>query len=155
MLLIRFLYNVLPVFILCSAVLFTERETAAAEVNTSYSVAEKYGYLSQSDINNYRKIFALQKKERWQDADKVIAKLDDTVLMGYVLYQRYVESATWKTKAAEAKSWLSKYYDLPIAGSMYDLTVKKGTVLSIPRPPNIDNIPSGSCSSQRQSRRWR
>jgi len=144
---IRFFRNISSVFMLCSAVLSFCGESFAAEESSLPSVAESYGYLSQADVNNYHKIFELQKKERWQDADKVIAKLDNNVLMGYVLYQRYVESATWKTKEAESKNWLNRYYDLPVAGSVYDLAVKKGAKLSMPRPHNTDNIPAGSCSS--------
>lgn len=106
----------------------------------------RHGYLSDTDIANYNKIFALQKKERWLDADKVIAKLDDKVLLGYVLGQRYLESATWKTKSAEAKEWLGKYSDLPFAGKIYDLGKKKGATFKIKRPKDIDNIPAGSCS---------
>jgi soluble lytic murein transglycosylase-like protein len=143
------LHRILSVFLLIAAMLIAAEEKgfAAADSSPLSPAALRYGFLSESDVNNYHKIFALQKKERWQDADKVIKKLENDVLMGYVLYQRYMESATWKTKAAEAKSWLKKYSDLPIAGSIHDLATKKGTKLSVPRPANIDNIPAGSCSS--------
>lgn len=126
-------------------ILSVEFVCAASSVTSPAAI--RYGYLSEDDIDNYKKIFALQEKERWKDADKVIKKLENDVLMGYILYQRYKESATWKTKSAEAKEWLNKYSDLPFAGSMYDLAQKKGAKLTSPRPSNVDSIPAGSCSS--------
>ena len=49
-----------------------------------------------SDVKNYKKIFELQEKGRWKDADKVIKDIKNDTLMGYVLYQRYM-SPYYKT----------------------------------------------------------
>lgn len=107
----------------------------------------RHGFLSAGDIELYKKIKALQEKERWQDADKVIAKLDNKILMGYILGQRYLESATWKTKSKEAIAWMNKYSDLPIAGRIYELGKMKGASFTIKKPKDVDTIPSGACSS--------
>ena len=45
--------------------------------------------LYSKDIENYKKIFSLQEKGRFTEADKVIKNIKNDTLMGYVLYQRY------------------------------------------------------------------
>ena len=101
---------------------------------TARIIVLRHGFLSASDIELYKKIKTLQEKERWQDADKVIAKLDNKILMGYILGQRYLESATWKTKSKEAIAWMNKYSDLPIAGRIYELGKQKGASFTIKKP---------------------
>ena len=44
--------------------------------------------LSKNDAGLYTQIFDLQKGGNWRAADKLIAQLDDKLLMGHVLYQR-------------------------------------------------------------------
>ena len=45
--------------------------------------------LSEDDRARYREIFALQEKGKLSAAAKIIAKLDDKILMGHVLAQKY------------------------------------------------------------------
>ncbi len=118
--------------------------TLTAELNP---IIEKYSVLGQDDIDRYLKVYALQEKERWLEADKIINRIENKILMGYVLKQRYLNSATWKTRRKEAENWLKNYSDLPFAGKMYDLGIKKGAKFTAKRPKDIDNIPAGSCSS--------
>jgi soluble lytic murein transglycosylase-like protein len=80
--------------------------------------------LYDKDIKLYRKAFALQKNGKIEEADKLLKKVDNKVLMGYFLYHRYM-SPYYKTKYAEAKNWLNKYSDLPIANKVYELAKMK------------------------------
>ncbi len=144
---IKFLHRVLPVILFFVAFSWQTETVAVVNSDDSSVAAIRYGFLSDEDIKNYQKIFELQKQERWQEANKLIQKLDHDVLMGYVLYQRYMESVSWKTKETEAKSWLDKYSDLPVAGDIYDLASKKGMNMPMSRPQNMDDISAGSCSS--------
>ncbi len=85
------------------------------------------------DVKNYKKIFELQEKGRFKDADKVIKDIKNDVLMGYVLHQRYM-SPYYKTPFKEIKEWLTKYYDMPNANNIYKLGLQKGAKKELRRP---------------------
>ncbi|MBD5405785.1 lytic transglycosylase domain-containing protein [bacterium] len=89
--------------------------------------------LYDSDVKNYKKIFELQEKGRWADADKSIKKIKNDSLMGYVLYQRYM-SPYYKTPFNEIKEWLNKYSDYPNAMDIYNLGLKKGAKKELKKP---------------------
>ena len=137
-----FLFSFL--FLACSLV---NPMANASQIDAIIFLTDKYKILSTEDVQKYKKIYELQKKERWTDADKIIKNLQNNLLMGYVLKQRYLNSATWKTRKKEAENWMKKYSDLPFAGKIYDLGLKKGAKYNFKRPKDIDNIPAGSCSS--------
>lgn len=82
--------------------------------------------LYDKDIKLYKEAFSLQKQGKIIEADKLLKKVDNKVLMGYFLYHRYM-SPYYKTKYSEAKNWLKKYSDLPVANKVYELAkVKAG-----------------------------
>ena len=89
--------------------------------------------LYDSDVKNYKKIFELQEKGRWADADKSIKKIKNDSLMGYVLSQRYM-SPYYKTPFKEIKEWLNKYSDYPNAMDIYNLGLKKGAKKELKKP---------------------
>ena len=110
-----------------------------AWADTSVSV------LSPQDKNLYLEIFEKQEKEDWKAADKLIKKLKDTRLMGYVLADRYF-SKTWVTKASEIEAWFKKYSDHPQALRMYALGEKKKARLSQKKPVPVYGNRSGTCT---------
>ncbi len=101
--------------------------------------------LTLSDQELYQNIFALQEKERWSDADKKIAALQNKSLMGHVLADRYF-SATYRTKASEIEKWFKSYADHPQAIRMYTLGQKKKAKLPKRKPKPIYGSSSGTCS---------
>ncbi|MGV3278709.1 transglycosylase SLT domain-containing protein [Rickettsiales bacterium LUAb2] len=81
--------------------------------------------LSDNDLQLYYRIFTLQKqKSNFKEADKLINQLNDKSLLGYVYYDRY-ESKSYVASSAELKSWMNKYYDLPVASDIYNLLKRK------------------------------
>ena len=46
--------------------------------------------LYEKDINNYKKIFELQKQNKLQEVKKIIPEINNDVLMGYVLKNLYL-----------------------------------------------------------------
>lgn len=82
--------------------------------------------LSEADADRYRLIFALQEDGRWSEADRLIAALGDDVLMGHVLYQRYMHPSAYRSTYQELRDWLARYADLPDADRLYALAVKRG-----------------------------
>ena len=59
--------------------------------------------LSEMDAALYREIFKLQEVGKWRSADKRIAELSDQVLIGHVLYQRYMHPTAYRSKYKELK----------------------------------------------------
>lgn len=89
------------------------------------TAATPLGILSTADRDRYARIFDLQHDARWKQADKLIAQLDNKILMGEVLYQRYMAPKGYRSKYSELKDWLAKYNDLPGARRVYRLALKR------------------------------
>lgn len=81
--------------------------------------------LSSADVERYQQIFALQQDKKWKAADKIIAKLDDDLLMGRVLSQRYLHPTGWRSTYKQLRNWLQDYNDHPAASRIYWLSKKR------------------------------
>lgn len=81
--------------------------------------------LSEADAALYREIFSIQESGKWRTADKQIARLSDRVLMGHVLYQRYMHPTAYRSKYKELKDWMAAYADHPGAMRVYRLALKR------------------------------
>ncbi len=114
-----------------------------------YSIAAEK-VLSDNDVAIYSAIFDLQADEKIAAAQKLEKDLENKILMNEVLYQRYI-SDTYRTKGAEIKSWMSKYYDTPGAVRMKKLAgIKKTSVRSVKMP----SILYAESSEAAQSETW-
>ncbi len=81
--------------------------------------------LSDNDINLYKQIFELQKKDKFKEADELIKKLNDKILLSYVLSMRYLQSSKYISSKQELKNWLDNYQEHPHAKKVYNLAKKK------------------------------
>ena len=81
--------------------------------------------LSGSDVTIYSKIFKTQKKGQWQEADRLIERLSNNVLLGHVMAQRYLHPRKYRSKYKELKSWMEAYSDLPEASQIYKLAIRR------------------------------
>ena len=81
--------------------------------------------LGMVDVSLYRQIFAAQERGDFATADGLIRQLTDTVLMGHVLYQRYMHPDAYTSTYDELASWLAQYHDHAGAGDVYDLALRK------------------------------
>ncbi|TNE59583.1 MAG: lytic transglycosylase domain-containing protein [Alphaproteobacteria bacterium] len=81
--------------------------------------------LSAPDVDRYQKIFKAQERGEWRTADKLIKELENDVLMGHVLYQRYMHPTAYRSKYSELKAWMAKYADHPDASKIYALAMKR------------------------------
>src|SRR5690349_18315239 len=61
--------------------------------------------LDAGDVARYRAIVELQADGDWAAADRVIATLDDRVLLGHVLAQRYLHKS-YRSRYEELSAWL-------------------------------------------------
>jgi len=81
--------------------------------------------LSVQDADLYRKIFQVQKIGDWHTADKLIGRLDDRILLGHVLAQRYLHPTKYRSKYKELKPWLARYGDHFEARQLYKLALRR------------------------------
>ncbi|MBV9523453.1 MAG: lytic transglycosylase domain-containing protein [Alphaproteobacteria bacterium] len=82
--------------------------------------------LTAADVARYRAIFALQAGGHWSAADREIAALDDGLLLGHVLSQRYLHRSS-RASYRDLLEWLAEYADEPAAQAVYDLALKHQT----------------------------
>ncbi len=81
--------------------------------------------LSPSDVKIYKRIFDHQSQGKWKKADRLIKQLDNKILLGHVLYQRYMHPTAYRSRYNELAKWMLKYLDHPGAKRIYDLAKKK------------------------------
>ncbi len=81
--------------------------------------------LPASDVSTYQRIFEIQKSGKWPQADRLIKRLTDHVLLGHVLAQRYLHPTKYRSKYKELKDWMDRYYDHPDAAQIYKLAVRR------------------------------
>ena len=106
---------------------------ALSGIGNSYeaSIAKKYNEIFSSDIlnaddvENYRKIYLLQENCKWKSANKYIFKIQNKILLGHILAQRYLHPRCYRSKYLELYYWLKKYNDHPQAKRIYRLAVKR------------------------------
>jgi len=81
--------------------------------------------LSPEDVRLYRKIFALGEPGHWEKADALLAKVDNDLLVGHVLAQRYLHPTAYWTPFHELRDWLAVYGDHPEAPRLYRLAQQR------------------------------
>ena len=92
--------------------------------------------LSESDVSRYRVIFRVQQEGDWRLADKIIRSLEDPILMGHVLAQRYLHPTKYRSSYGELRSWMASYADHPQARRLYKLALnRRPGNWKLPKPP--------------------
>lgn len=81
--------------------------------------------MSDADAKRYRLIFDLQAGGDWDAADALIAELGDEILMGHVLYQRYMHPTAYHSSYPELRDWLADYADHPGAATVRRLAMQR------------------------------
>ncbi|MEM1409731.1 MAG: hypothetical protein AAGG79_03170 [Pseudomonadota bacterium] len=120
---------------------FAAAAVPAAAFFTEEPAAMGTDILSEEDEQLYRTIFTLQRAGKMKEADPLIEKVSDPVLLGYVLEQRYMHPSAYRSSYKELARWLNSYADHPAAPRVYRLALKRR--------------PSGARPQKPVSRRWR
>lgn len=81
--------------------------------------------LDPGDAALYRRVFALQVDGKWREADRLISRIGDEILMGHVLYQRYMHPTAYRSKYLELKEWMADYAAHPGARRIYNLAMRR------------------------------
>ena len=130
-----FRFPALCASLLLSATLATEafaetsNDMLVARLSTTDPVHETRGAakhpLSERAALLYQEIFDLQESGAWQAADALIARLDDSTLLGHLQYQRYMHPTAYRSSYKELTAWLDRYADHPDAKKIYKLALKR------------------------------
>lgn len=104
--------------------------------------AGPYAVLGDSDAERYARIFDLQDRGKMKQANLVIADVENDILMGHVLFQRYLHPTAWRSTFSELSNWMSLYSDHPGASRIYHLAKRR-------RPARAAN------PKRFEPRRWR
>lgn len=99
--------------------------------------------LSDRDAELYEQIFSVQEEGRWKDADRLISRLSDDVLIGHVMAQRYLHPTAYRSRYNELRDWLASYADLPQAPRIYKLALTRRGSANYPKKP-VGNYVSGA-----------
>ena len=95
------------------------------EIVKKYDKIFSNNILSNNDKLNYQKIFDLQDNCKWKKANKSILRIQNKILFGHVLAQRYLHPRCYRSEFIELTYWLKKYSDHPQAKKIYKLAVKR------------------------------
>lgn len=88
-------------------------------------VAELPKLLSRHDAALYRKVFVLQDEGRWREADALIRRVQDRMLMGHVRFQRLMHPTLYRSSYGELWTWMEAYADHPGARRVYKLAKRR------------------------------
>ena len=93
--------------------------------------------LSKRDAAFYRSVFALQKKGLWDEADSLIERVEDRILMGHVRFQRLMHPTHYRSSYGELWAWMEQYADHPGARRIFRLAKRRQPEgRKSPRPPS-------------------
>ncbi len=81
--------------------------------------------LSNADVARYVEIFDIQEDGHWKKADQLIETLENDILLGHVLEQRYMHPNKYRSSYKELKDWMEDYYDHPQAHRVYKLALRR------------------------------
>ena len=95
------------------------------EISSKYNKIFSKNILPDKDIELYQKIFISQVSCNWKIANKYIFRLNNQILMGHVLAQRYLHPKCYRSNFFELASWLERYNDHPQARTIYRLAIKR------------------------------
>lgn len=109
--------------------------------------------LGEEDRHLYHRLFRVQQNADWATARKLIAKLENPILMGHVTFQRLMHPTGYRSTFTELADWLDQYADLVGAERIYRLAKKRrpaGNTRKL-RRPTMPEILSGSTGSAQEA----
>jgi len=81
--------------------------------------------LSDFDVAQYTRLFELQQQGNMKQATREMGRLQDPLLKGHLLSQRYLHPTAWRSSYAELSGWLKLYNDHPDASRIFWLAKRR------------------------------
>lgn len=102
-----------------------QKPSPAASAVASLSAPLASGPLSAEEATLCKEVFTLQMHGKIAEADARLAKIDNGLLMGHVLAERYLHPTATRAKFEDLAYWLDRYSDHPQAGKIYALAQRR------------------------------
>lgn len=96
-----------------------EQNTSSRPLRERFEVS-----LSNADSERYHALYKAHAQADWQSADALIAELDNNILLGAALANRYL-SEDYVSSYNELEQWLVTYSDHPKASRIHRLAMRK------------------------------
>ena len=113
------------IFLICCLCMPAKGMLINNNISSKYDQIFAERILTDQDVENYIKIIKLQEICKFKIADKYIFQIQNKILIGHILAQRYLHPKCYKSQYLELYYWLKKYNDLPQAKRIYRLAVKR------------------------------
>ncbi len=97
--------------------------------------------LSQEDIKRYQRVFELHQQAKWKQADRLIKRLDNPILMGHVTFEKLMHPTGYRSNYNELAAWMKRYADHPNAWRVYRLAKRRQGKARAPRTPEKTRYP--------------
>ncbi len=81
--------------------------------------------LGEFDVALYSRLIALQKDGNMKQAIREMGRIQNPLLTGHLLAQRYLHPTAWRSSYKELSGWLAKYNDHPDASRIYWLAKRR------------------------------
>jgi len=81
--------------------------------------------LSDYDAAQYIRLFDLQQQGNMKQATREMGRLNDDILKGHLLAQRYLHPTAWRSSYKELSGWLKLYNDHPDASRIFWLAKRR------------------------------
>jgi len=98
-----------------------------------------------------REIFDLQNQGRIKEADQKISQLNNKIILGHILAERYLHPTAYNSSSAELLEWLKHYEDLPQAKKIYELALIKSSNPKTLKEPKNKKVISGNLNALTQA----
>ncbi|MGB1176149.1 MAG: lytic transglycosylase domain-containing protein, partial [Candidatus Puniceispirillaceae bacterium] len=109
--------------------------------------------LSDFDVAQYQRLFHLQEVGRMKQATREMFRLENDILRGHLLSQRYLHPTAWRSTYKQLSSWLKVYNDHPDASRIFWLAKKRrpknAAAPKSPKPGYLNGYGLSSGSSYR------
>lgn len=97
--------------------------------------------LSDADIKRYQRIFELQQQAQWKQADKMIKRVENPILMGHIRFERLMHPTGYRSKYSELAAWMKRHADQPNAWRVYRLAKRRQGKARAPHSPAKTRYP--------------
>ena len=108
------------------ALLFLVARPPQAQAETSRPErATLPAVLRAEDKVLYEQVFLVQQAGKWKEAEKLLAQIDDPILLGHTTEQKLMHPTDYRSPYKELKDWLAHYGDHPGAWRVYKLARRR------------------------------
>ena len=83
--------------------------------------------LSEKDIAIYESVLTHYEKYEWEEAERILSKVENKILLGHLQYEKLMHPNKYKATYQELSEWFITYDDYPpvLRNRIYKLLIKR------------------------------